>query len=132
LGRHNEELAQAADTSNSETDCRLLDGKVRFFGDNLAMVYGNETASKGTDSRPRRGASPGLIPGSSVTAGGRSSPRKMYSSQANSGVFHAGHKKSDTGSLRIRSRLALPSPTRTNKLVATLRTRSRNWMKQKD
>ncbi|HXY01958.1 MAG TPA: nuclear transport factor 2 family protein [Terriglobales bacterium] len=48
-----EELAQAADTNESETDCRLLDAKVRFFRDNLAIVYGDETATpKGADSKP--------------------------------------------------------------------------------
>lgn len=38
---------------NRETDCRLLDAKVHLFGDNLAMVYGNETATrKGKDGKP--------------------------------------------------------------------------------
>ena len=45
-------LARAADKSTSETDCRLLTAKVRFFGDSLAMVYGSETASrKGKDGK---------------------------------------------------------------------------------
>lgn len=34
-------LVPSADTSR---DCRLIDAKVRFFGDNLAMVYGSESA----------------------------------------------------------------------------------------
>jgi len=41
-------LVLNADKSQAETDCRLLDARVRFFssgdGDNVAMVYGSETA----------------------------------------------------------------------------------------
>jgi hypothetical protein len=33
-------------------DCRLLDAKVRFYGDNVAIVYGNETSlRKGADGK---------------------------------------------------------------------------------
>ena len=43
-------LARNADKSQAETDCRLLDARVRFFssgdGDNVAMVYGSETATQ--------------------------------------------------------------------------------------
>src|SRR5579864_1536240 len=52
------EVAQGADTKHSESDCRLLDAKVRFFAtgggtaDDLAMVYGSETATrKGKDGK---------------------------------------------------------------------------------
>ena len=42
-------LSQNADKSQAETDCRLLDARVRFFSsgdaDNVAMVYGSETAT---------------------------------------------------------------------------------------
>jgi hypothetical protein len=45
-----ETLAQNADKSQAETDCRLLDAKVRFFSsgdaDSVAMVYGSETATR--------------------------------------------------------------------------------------
>lgn len=41
-----DELARAVDRSHSATDCRLLEAKVRFFGENLAMVYGRETATR--------------------------------------------------------------------------------------
>jgi hypothetical protein len=45
-----EEVSDAADTSKSAKDCRLIEAKVRFFGDSLAMVYGRETsASKAKD-----------------------------------------------------------------------------------
>jgi len=39
-----QELAEAADTSNSAADCRLLDAKVRFFGDTVALIYGSESS----------------------------------------------------------------------------------------
>src|SRR5579863_5182769 len=39
-----EEVSDAADTSKSARDCRLIETKVRFFGDSLAMVYGSETS----------------------------------------------------------------------------------------
>ena len=47
------ELAFHDDPKNVATDCRLLDAKVRFFGGNLAMVYGSETATrKNKDGKP--------------------------------------------------------------------------------
>jgi hypothetical protein len=39
-----ERLAQPADSSKTFRDCRLIDANVRFFGDNLAIVYGSESA----------------------------------------------------------------------------------------
>jgi hypothetical protein len=39
-----EEVANMQDRSKTARDCRLLDAKVRFFGENLAMVYGSETS----------------------------------------------------------------------------------------
>lgn len=39
-----EEVSDTADTSKSAKDCRLIDAKVRFFGDSLAMVYGSESS----------------------------------------------------------------------------------------
>jgi hypothetical protein len=39
-----EEVADSADVSKTAEDCRLLDAKVRFFGDGLAMVYGSESS----------------------------------------------------------------------------------------
>ena len=39
-----EELAESADVSKTAQECRLLDAKVRFFGDELAIVYGTESA----------------------------------------------------------------------------------------
>jgi Domain of unknown function (DUF4440) len=48
-----QEVAEASDLSKTARDCRLIDAKVRFFGDNLAMVYGSESsvrkAKDGTD-----------------------------------------------------------------------------------
>jgi hypothetical protein len=41
-----EELADTADLSKTARDCRLIDAKVRFFGDNLAMVYGSESSAR--------------------------------------------------------------------------------------
>src|ERR1700740_1519504 len=41
-----EEVSDAADTSKSAKDCRLIEAKVRFFGDSLAMVYGSETSAR--------------------------------------------------------------------------------------
>ena len=39
-----EEVADSADVSKTAQECRLLDAKVRFFGDELAMVYGSESS----------------------------------------------------------------------------------------
>ena len=39
-----ERLAQPADSSKTFRDCRLIEANVRFFGDNLAIVYGSESA----------------------------------------------------------------------------------------
>jgi hypothetical protein len=39
-----EEVSDTADKSKSARDCRLIDAKVRFFGDRLAMVYGSESS----------------------------------------------------------------------------------------
>jgi Domain of unknown function (DUF4440) len=43
-----EEVADTADLSKTARDCRLIDAKVRFFGDNLAMVYGSESSVRKT------------------------------------------------------------------------------------
>jgi len=44
------EVAGASDMSETSQDCRLLDAKVHFFGDNLAVVYGSESSvGKGKD-----------------------------------------------------------------------------------
>ncbi|MGC1628664.1 MAG: nuclear transport factor 2 family protein [Candidatus Acidiferrales bacterium] len=42
--RKSEEVAELADASKTAQDCRLLDANVRFFGDELAMVYGTESS----------------------------------------------------------------------------------------
>jgi hypothetical protein len=39
-----EEVADASDLSKTARDCRLIDAKVRFFGDELAIVYGSESS----------------------------------------------------------------------------------------
>jgi len=39
-----EEAADTADLSKTARDCRLIDAKARFFGDDLAMVYGSESS----------------------------------------------------------------------------------------
>ena len=39
-----EQVALTQDLSKTARDCRLIDAKVRFFGDYLAMVYGSESA----------------------------------------------------------------------------------------
>ena len=39
-----EEVSDTADTSKDAQDCRLVDARVRFFGDSLAMVYGSESS----------------------------------------------------------------------------------------
>jgi hypothetical protein len=39
-----EEVADTADPSKTSRDCRLIDAKVRFFGDDLAIVYGSESS----------------------------------------------------------------------------------------
>lgn len=43
-----EELADTSDLSKSARDCRLIEAKVRFFGDALAMVYGSESSLRKT------------------------------------------------------------------------------------
>jgi len=41
------EAVEKAKTSKDEArDCRLDDAKVHFFGDNIALVYGHETATR--------------------------------------------------------------------------------------
>jgi Domain of unknown function (DUF4440) len=39
-----DELADTSDLSKTARDCRLIDAKVRLFGDNLAMAYGSESS----------------------------------------------------------------------------------------
>ncbi|HXJ95666.1 MAG TPA: nuclear transport factor 2 family protein [Terriglobia bacterium] len=39
-----DEVADTPDPSKSARDCRLIDAKVRFFGEGLAMVYGSESS----------------------------------------------------------------------------------------
>ena len=41
-------VAETADLSKTARDCRLIDAKVRFFGDDLAMVYGSESSARKT------------------------------------------------------------------------------------
>jgi len=51
-----QELAPTQDPSKTVADCRLIDAKVRFFGDNLAMVYGSESSTRrGKDGIEKRG-----------------------------------------------------------------------------
>ena len=43
-------VAETADLSKTARDCRLIDAKVRFFGDDLAIAYGRErSVRKATD-----------------------------------------------------------------------------------
>ena len=39
-----EEVADTGDRSKTARDCRLLDARVCFFGEGLAMVYGSESS----------------------------------------------------------------------------------------
>jgi len=39
-----DEVADNADSSKTARNCRLIDAKVRLFGENLAMVYGSESS----------------------------------------------------------------------------------------
>jgi hypothetical protein len=39
-----EEVADTENGSSVARDCRLLDARVRFFGDSLAMAYGSESS----------------------------------------------------------------------------------------
>jgi hypothetical protein len=48
-----EEAADTADLSKTARDCRLIDAKVRFFGDNLAMVYGSESSVRKRKMEPK-------------------------------------------------------------------------------
>jgi Domain of unknown function (DUF4440) len=41
-----EEVADTSDLSRTARACRLLDAKVRFFGENFALVYGSETSAR--------------------------------------------------------------------------------------
>ena len=47
-----QEVADTADVSQTARDCRLIDAKVRFFGDDLAMVYGSERSARKTKDGP--------------------------------------------------------------------------------
>ena len=38
-----DDLADTDDKTHSATDCMLIDAKVRFFGDNVAIIYGSES-----------------------------------------------------------------------------------------
>ena len=50
-----QEVADTADTANSASDCRLLDAKVRFFGDSVALIYGSESSvRKAKDGKETR------------------------------------------------------------------------------
>jgi hypothetical protein len=49
-----EEVADTADLSNTARDCRLIDAKVRLFGDRLAMVYGSESSVRKTKDGPEK------------------------------------------------------------------------------
>lgn len=42
--RYDKTQALKRDTSLKESDCRLDDAKVRFFGDSIAIIYGSERA----------------------------------------------------------------------------------------
>ena len=46
-----QEVADTANTSNSASDCRLLDARVRFFGDAVALIYGSESSVRKTKDR---------------------------------------------------------------------------------
>ena len=51
-----EELADTENRSRTARDCRLLDARVRFFGESLAMVYGSESSvrrAKDGSEKPR-------------------------------------------------------------------------------
>jgi Domain of unknown function (DUF4440) len=39
-----EEVANLQDRSRAARDCKLLDARVRFFGESLAMAYGSESS----------------------------------------------------------------------------------------
>ena len=39
-----EEVAETENGSSTARDCRLLDARVRFFGDSLALAYGSESS----------------------------------------------------------------------------------------
>lgn len=41
-----EAVDEAKTSKNEARDCRLDDAKVHFFGDNIALVYGHETATR--------------------------------------------------------------------------------------
>ena len=41
-----EAVEEEKTSKNEERDCHLDDAKVHFFGDNIALVYGHETASR--------------------------------------------------------------------------------------
>ena len=43
-----DEVGDTSDLTKSAHDCRLIDAKVRFFRDDLAMVYGSERAVRKT------------------------------------------------------------------------------------
>jgi hypothetical protein len=46
--RYAKSEAQSPDPSKTSRDCRLIDAKVRLFGDSLAIVYGSESAVEKT------------------------------------------------------------------------------------
>jgi hypothetical protein len=53
-----EQAVEEAKTSRDEArECRLNDAKVHFFGDNMALVYGNETAIRKASDRKERARS---------------------------------------------------------------------------
>ena len=50
-----DELIDNVSQRNRAHDCRLLDAKVHFFGDSLAVIYGSETSvRKGSDGNDKQ------------------------------------------------------------------------------
>lgn len=50
--RYNKEEAMSTDTNNLDRQCQFGDVKIQFFGDNVAIAYGNESSiRKGADGK---------------------------------------------------------------------------------
>ncbi|MCB0496697.1 MAG: nuclear transport factor 2 family protein [Cyclobacteriaceae bacterium] len=50
--RYGKEYAMTSDVTNLDRQCKLGDVKIQFFGDNVAIAYGNESSiHKGADGK---------------------------------------------------------------------------------
>jgi hypothetical protein len=81
--RYGKNDAITTDTKSLSRDCQLGEVKVRFFGDSIAIAYGEESAvSKGKDGKETKGCLIWTTHGSNAPGNGRSWLRRIPASLA--------------------------------------------------